>query len=170
MIFDDKSFDHHVSRTSIPRDAGLEGDTQVVYTSDHGDNLGTRGLWGKSTFYEKSEAVPLIMAGLDIGHSVCDAPVDLLDLSVTITNHFDTGIPGVQGPKPLPTIAAEPTDPDRESLSQYHAIEAVSGSYMLVRGPWKLIHYVGFLPELLDLEANPEKPAIWRKRQRIKAF
>ena len=71
---------------------------------------------------------------------------------------------------PLPTIAAEPTDPDREILSQYHAIEAVSGSYMLVRGPWKLIHYVGFLPELLDLKANPEKPAIWRKRQRIKAF
>jgi choline-sulfatase len=90
LIFEDKSFDHHVKRTSIPRDAGLEGDTQVVYTSDHGDNLGTRGLWGKSTFYEESVAVPLIMAGLDIGHGVCDAPVDLLDLSVTITNHFDT--------------------------------------------------------------------------------
>jgi choline-sulfatase len=37
---------------------------------------------------------------------------------------------------PLPTIAAEPTDPDREIMSQYHAIEAVSGAYMLVRGRW----------------------------------
>jgi choline-sulfatase len=28
----------------------------VLYTSDHGDNLGARGLWGKSTFYEESRA------------------------------------------------------------------------------------------------------------------
>ena len=32
---------------------GLTGDTRVIYTSDHGDNLGTRGLWGKSNMYEE---------------------------------------------------------------------------------------------------------------------
>src|SRR6185312_8448806 len=31
-------------------DAGLADDTAVIYTSDHGDNTGARGLWGKSTF------------------------------------------------------------------------------------------------------------------------
>jgi arylsulfatase A-like enzyme len=29
-------------------------------------NIGARGLWGKSTFYEESAGVPLIMAGPDI--------------------------------------------------------------------------------------------------------
>jgi choline-sulfatase len=46
--------------------AGLAGSTRVIYTSDHGDNLGARGLWGKSTLYEESAGVPLIMAGPDI--------------------------------------------------------------------------------------------------------
>jgi choline-sulfatase len=31
------------------RDAGLEPDTRVIHTSGHGDNVGARGLWGKST-------------------------------------------------------------------------------------------------------------------------
>ena len=42
-------------------DAGLADETRVVYTSDHGDNVGARGLWGKSTMYEESAAVPLLM-------------------------------------------------------------------------------------------------------------
>ena len=33
---------------------GLTDNTTVVYTSDHGDNVGARGLWGKSNMYEES--------------------------------------------------------------------------------------------------------------------
>ena len=43
--------------------AGLADRTCVVYTSDHGDNVGARGLWGKSNMYEESVGVPLIAAG-----------------------------------------------------------------------------------------------------------
>ena len=43
--------------------AGLLDTTDIVYTSDHGDNLGTRGLWGKSTMYEESVGVPLCCRG-----------------------------------------------------------------------------------------------------------
>lgn len=35
----------------------------MIYTSDHGDALGKRGLWGKSTLYEETVGVPLIVAG-----------------------------------------------------------------------------------------------------------
>ena len=31
---------------------GLTETTRVVYTSDHGDNIGARGMWGKSTHYD----------------------------------------------------------------------------------------------------------------------
>ena len=40
---------------------GLAETTRVLYTSDHGDNLGARGLWGKSTMYEEVAGVPLII-------------------------------------------------------------------------------------------------------------
>ena len=41
--------DHNVGRLVRALEAhGLSTATRVIYTSDHGDNLGTRGLWGKS--------------------------------------------------------------------------------------------------------------------------
>ena len=47
--------DHNVGRlVKALEQNDLSGDTRVIYTSDHGDNLGTRGLWGKSNMYEES--------------------------------------------------------------------------------------------------------------------
>src|SRR4029453_3822297 len=54
----------HVLRAR--RDAGLADTTRVIYTSDHGDNVGARGLWGKSTLYEESAGVPLLFAGPEV--------------------------------------------------------------------------------------------------------
>ena len=136
-------------------DADLKDNTTVIYTSDHGDNVGARGLWGKSNLYEESVAIPLIMAGPETPAAVCDTPVSLLDLAATIPAHFDTGFE-CDG-APLDEIAAQATGPDRPILSQYHAAGAVSGAYMLRRGRWKLNHYVGFDPELFDLIADPEE-------------
>jgi arylsulfatase A-like enzyme len=39
----------------------LDDDTLVVYTTDHGDHLGERGLWWKHTLYDPSVKVPLVM-------------------------------------------------------------------------------------------------------------
>ena len=40
---------------------GLADDTLIVYTTDHGDQLGERGLWWKHTLYEDSVRVPLLL-------------------------------------------------------------------------------------------------------------
>ena len=59
--------DHNVGRlVKALEDNGLAGETRVIYTSDHGDNLGARGLWGKSNMYEELAAVPMIMAGPEV--------------------------------------------------------------------------------------------------------
>ncbi|MEC7765005.1 MAG: sulfatase-like hydrolase/transferase [Pseudomonadota bacterium] len=138
-------------------DAGFGEDTLVVYCSDHGDNLGTRGLWGKSTLYQESTAVPMIMAGPGVPVRRCTTPVSLLDLSVTIPQAFGVAFEGSKGLRPLTQIAREPDDPEREVFSEYHAVGAVSGAYMLRHGRWKYHHYVGFPPELFDLETDPEE-------------
>ena len=54
---------------------GLDKTTRVIYSSDHGDNLGTRGLWNKDVLYRESTGIPLIMAGPDIPKRVCSANV-----------------------------------------------------------------------------------------------
>ena len=140
---------------------GLGETTRVVYTSDHGDNVGARGLWGKSNMYEESAGIPLILAGPDIAaDAVCDTPVSLLDAYPTVL--AATGLAATDEEDDLPgrswlDIAAAPYDPDRIAFSEYHAAASPSAAFMVRRGNRKLIHYVGYEPELFDLTADPEE-------------
>jgi choline-sulfatase len=148
--------DHNVGRIlDALTEAGYGDDTTVIYTSDHGDNVGARGLWGKSNLYEESVAVPLVMAGPGLTPGVCETPVSLLDVSASIPAHFGLAFPCAG--RPLPGIAADPPEPDRPILSEYHAVGAVSGAFMLRKGRWKLNQYVGFPSELYDLDNDPEE-------------
>ncbi len=138
---------------------GLNETTRVIYTSDHGDNIGARGMWGKSTHYEDAVGVPMIMAGPDIAAgSVCRTPVSLLDLAPTILDavgETPTGwaenLPG----RSLFDIAAGPADRARMVFSEYHAFGAPSAAFMLRDGHHKYNHYIGYAPELFDLDADP---------------
>lgn len=40
----------------------LDENTLIIYSSDHGDQIGERGLWWKHTFYDQSVKVPLILS------------------------------------------------------------------------------------------------------------
>ena len=42
-------------------------------------------------------------------------------------------------------------------FSEYHAAGAVSGAFMVRKGCWKLIRYIGFDDELFDLKTDPEE-------------
>jgi len=148
--------DHNVGRLmQALEEHGLTDKTTVIYSSDHGDNVGARGLWGKSNFYEESVGVPMIMAGPGVAVGKCETPVDLLDIAATIPAHF--GLEFQSEGLSLPEIAANPPDPERVVLSQYHAVGAVSAGYMLRKGRWKLNTYIGFEPELFDLQNDPEE-------------
>ena len=138
--------------------AGLADSTRVVYTSDHGDNLGARGLWGKSTLYEESAGVPLIMAGPDIAAGrVVDAPVSHVDCAPTFLDM--TGVPQPRGADALPGASlvdiANGAKPARPVISEYHATGSVAGAFMLRFDRWKYCHYVAYRPQLFDLAADP---------------
>ena len=148
--------DHNVGRIVAALEAnGLLDNTTIIYSSDHGDNVGARGMWGKSTFYEESVSIPMIMAGPDVPVGTCETAVDLLDVSAYIPHHF--GLPFECEGEPLTEITKRGDDPNRVVFSEYHAFGAVSGAFMIRKGRWKLNHYVGFEPELFDLEADPEE-------------
>ena len=139
--------------------SGLAGDTRVLYTSDHGDNLGARGLWGKSTFYEESAGVPLIIAGEGIpADAVRDAPASHVDVfpfvfdCVGASMPADDSLPGVS----LAALA-KGARPDRGVISEYHATTSVAGGFMLRDGKYKYVHYVRYRPQLFDLERDPEE-------------
>ncbi len=141
-------------------EAGLQQNTRVVFISDHGDNLGSRSLWGKSTMYEESVGVPMLAAGPGIaaGHRV-RTPVSHVDFCPSIlpavgaANLVPSNLPGAS----FFDLAQQAYDPARAVFSEYHAAGSVSASYMLRQGPYKYIHYTGFPPELFNLETDPEE-------------
>jgi len=131
---------------------------KVVYTSDHGDNVGARGLWGKSTMYEESAGVPLILAGPDIAAgATCATPVshvDLFPFFLACVGAHDARYDG-HGVSPLDMAGG--AQPDRAVLSEYHAIGSIGGVTMLRQGHWKYVHCVRYRPQLFDLQADPEE-------------
>ncbi|AYD03777.1 sulfatase-like hydrolase/transferase [Neorhizobium sp. NCHU2750] len=149
--------DHNVGKIldTLER-TGLIETTTVAYTSDHGENLGARGLWGKSALYEESVSIPMIIAGPGIPAGVCQTPVNLIDLSSTIASYFGGGLEGSPTAS-LIGLAQSEDDPDRVAFSEFHAAGSVSGAFMIRKGRCKYHHYVGFDPELFDLEDDPEE-------------
>nr|XP_061808134.1 choline-sulfatase-like [Nerophis lumbriciformis] len=71
-------------------DSGYSSNTAIVFTSDHGDFLGERGMWFKKHFYEPSLRVPLIIQAPWISPCRIDELVSLVDLLPTF-NGFATG-------------------------------------------------------------------------------
>ena len=139
------------------RDAGLEEDTAVMYTSDHGDNLGARGLWGKSTMYEEIAGVPFILAGPGIpaGKRV-DTPVSHVDAFPTILELAGEDVPSGYPGFSLKKIS-EGFKPERTVLSEYHGMGSSTGAFAIRNGKWKYVHYAKFPPQLFDLAADPEE-------------
>jgi choline-sulfatase len=153
--------DHNIGRLIAALEAtGLIDNTRVIYASDHGENLGTRGQWGKSNLYRESTDVPLMMAGPGIAPGRCATPVSLLDLSVTMLDSLGLDpkkvLPDAVG-EPLNAIASRPADPERIVFSEYHAVGSNTGAFMLRNGRWKYNYYVRHIPELFDLEADPQE-------------
>ncbi|KZS01361.1 Iduronate 2-sulfatase-like protein, partial [Daphnia magna] len=67
------------------KDAGLEGSTRVIFSSDHGDNQGVRGMWNKSTLYREATHVPMVVAGPGVPENhLCHTHVNLIDVAPTV--------------------------------------------------------------------------------------
>ena len=140
---------------------GLAETTRVVYTSDHGDNIGARGMWGKSTHYDDAVGVPMIIAGPDVAAGqVCRTPVSLVDLAPTIMAAVGEDPAGWERHLPgrsLFDIAEAPYDAKRTVFSEYHAFASPSAAFMLRNGRYKFNYYVGYQPELFDLVEDPNE-------------
>lgn len=138
--------------------AGLRDDTLIVYTSDHGENLATRRLWGKSNMYEEAAAIPMLLSGPGVpAGKVIKTPVTLADGAATILDAVGLGDEAVCGYQSLRKIANAPENMDRVALSQYHATGADTASFMIRKGKFKYIHYVEYEPELFDHDEDPEE-------------
>lgn len=142
-------------------DNGLADSTTIVYTSDHGDMAGSRGMWGKQQLYQESAGIPLIVAGPDVpAGSVCETATSLVDGFATICH-----LTGASQTDDLERtsrswvdLANADVDDGRAVLSEYHAMGSPSAGFLVRRGDWKLHFFPwGYPSELFDLRHDPDE-------------
>jgi len=154
--------DEHAGKVLDALEAcGLAAATRVIYTSDHGDAVGQRGLWGKSTMYEEVLGVPMIVAGDAIPRGkVVETPASLLDVYPFILECTgEDTLDCVETDHPGVSIARLATGevPARTVLSEYHGMGSTTGAFAIRHGRYKYVHYVGYPPQLFDLTADPDE-------------
>jgi choline-sulfatase len=141
------------------RDNGLDGDTVVAFTADHGEMGGERGLWFKMSFLEGSARVPLVVAGPGIVCGRVAEPVSQLDLAPTLADL--AGLPAgdgapFEGRSLAPELRGEPGRPG-PVVGEYLAEGVTAPAVMIRRGRHKYIRCPGDPDLLYDVAADPHE-------------
>ena len=138
-------------------ETGLRERTAVVYTSDHGELLGEHGMWYKSSFYEQSVRIPLIISWPgNLPRRRVKEVVSLVDLTATIVEL--AGAPRLDwmdGDSLLSLAKGESRGWKNEAISEYYASGVTRPMGMIRRGRFKLNHSLGDRTELYDLQDDP---------------
>lgn len=141
---------------------GKLDNTVIVFTSDHGDFLGERGLWYKMSYLEPSAHVPLFLwSPKNFAARRVKEPVTLADIMPTLA---DIGHGGtvqlarkVDGRSLYPLLVGGEENADATAWGEYLAEGAIAPLYMLRRGPWKFIHTPSDPDQLFNLIDDPDE-------------
>lgn len=136
--------------------AELYDDTNVIYTSDHGEMLGKFGMWWKCSLYEDASRIPCIAAGPDYPAGLrVSTPVDLHDVQASLFASTGASRPPDWAGLPLQYVPER--DDQRAVFSEYHGHGARHSAFMIRKGQWKYLHHVGAPHQLFDLEEDPDE-------------
>ncbi|WP_040260443.1 choline-sulfatase [Pseudomonas massiliensis] len=121
---------------------GLLDDTVIVFSGDHGDMLGERGLWYKMHWFEMAARVPLfIWAPGQFPAARVDASISTVDLLPTLVElaggQAEPGLP-LDGRSLMPHLRGE--QGHDEVYGEYMAEGTTSPLMMIRRGDYKFIY------------------------------
>lgn len=101
---------------------GLDDNTVVVFTSDHGYHMGEHGHWQKTTLFENAARVPLIVAGpgTTASGSTTECPAEMVDFYPTLAELCGLSTPQyVSGVSLAPVLNDAAARPRTSALTQY---------------------------------------------------
>ncbi len=132
---------------------GMADDTVVIFTSDHGDMLGERGLWYKMSFFEHSARIPLIVhAPSRFSPRTVKTHTSLLDLAPTLLELAGVETPELMsGASLLPLLTGPETAEPRTVVGEYLGEGAIAPIFMIRRDQWKYVWSAADPPQLYDL-------------------
>jgi arylsulfatase A-like enzyme len=147
--------DSQVGRVLDALDAtGKAGDTVVVLWGDNGWHIGEKGIVGKTTLWERSTHIPLIIAGPGVTpRARCAEPAELLDLYPTLIELC--GLPPGQG------LEGHSLVPQLRNSNAARAWPAITthnqGNHAVRSRDWRYIRYADGSEELYDHRTDPNE-------------
>lgn len=112
------------------KSSGLEENTVVVFTSDHGYHMGEHGHYQKMTLFENGTHIPLVIAGpgvKSVGQS-SNAPVEMLDIYPTLADLCHVKAPKHISGMSLKPVLDDPSARPRKTALTQHARYGKKGS------------------------------------------
>lgn len=145
-------------------ESGIAEDTVLVYTSDHGEQLGERGMWWKSTFYDQSTKIPLIMRypkAFPTNHQI-EGVASLVDLTATLVDLGGTSLPDISGQSLVSLISSRDEGWKDTAFSEFYGglmnVQTPPFRNRMVRcGKWKYNVFDGFPSQCFDLQDDPQE-------------
>lgn len=144
----------------VLHEMGLEEDTIVVYTADHGEMLGSHGLWQKTVFYEPAVGVPLIMRapGVTQAEKRSETPVSLVSVLPTLLDLCGVSEPsGLDGESLVRDLREPERKRDTTVYSEY-GLHSRRPKAMIRTGDYKYMAYINDSPDqMFNLREDPQE-------------
>ncbi|WP_176441759.1 sulfatase-like hydrolase/transferase [Granulicella rosea] len=118
--------------------------TVIIYSSDHGENMGERGLWWKNCMYDSASKVPLVISWPKRwkGQQRRGGASSHLDLVQTIVELAGTRSPNDWNGESMLHWMDRPNTPWKDlAVSEYYAHNTASGYTMIRSGEWKYVYH-----------------------------
>jgi choline-sulfatase len=140
--------------------------TIVIYTTDHGENMGEHGLWWKNCVYEHAAHVPLIVSWPQRwnGGQRRTGACSLVDVVQTIAELGGAKVPDDwNGDSMVPWMDDAKTKWKDLAVSEYYAHNIASGYAMIRMGRYKYVYHTPADEnhpaerELYDLQTDPSE-------------
>ena len=138
----------------------LMEDTLIIYTSDHGEQLGHHGLWWKCCMFEESVHIPLIVSGKGVkAGQIIKENVSLVDVLPTAIEAVSGDcIQRIDGESLWSGCKGEGVKRSRDFVfSEYHGHGSRGAMYMIRWKHWKYVYFTGYKPQLFNLEEDAEE-------------
>lgn len=120
---------------------GLTENTLVIFTSDHGEMLGSHGMREKNVFYEESAHIPLMIrcSGDIKKNTLVDGYVSNVDLFATILDYLKVGENKSDGKSLRGLIEGTEKKRGEYVVTEWNYRGDISPNYMIIKDGWKLM-------------------------------
>jgi choline-sulfatase len=130
--------------TALRSNPEVAENTVIIYSSDHGENMGEHGMWWKNCMYEQASRVPLVISYPKRwkGGQRRTGASSHLDLVKTVVEIGGGHTPDDwNGDSMLHWMDRHDTKWKDYAVSEYYGLNTASGYVMVREGNWKYVYH-----------------------------